>query len=508
MPRKSLILNRKHKSVSQQSVGILEELKSNHNMELTVRFRMAQLMDGAGKLSWVLLKSVMRFTFMFFNNCVAIPSYCLYLLLLQPLRIWDSSAFWHIEGVMFKWLLAMVSSWGWIAGYTGEVLQWYRGGFAGRSLWSQFVFVLLVFQWFLVWRLHRMPYAVDHFLLLEGRVSPRKLAKSSGRGTEAVHLTEWGDDVRDISEEEAMVIVNHQSTGDVCTLMMCLQDKGTVVRKMMWLMDHVFKYTNFGLVSLIHGDFFIRQGKAYRDKQLIYLKEHLEKYYHSRDRKWIVLFPEGGFLRKRRETSQLFAKKNCLPHLTHVTLPRLGATHVILKTLSAQQENGSVGSDSGTRNQRVNKNKGLQWVIDVTIAYPKARPMDIQTWIFGYRPPTVTHVHYRSSRGESLTLKFPDNRNSSSPQLSVFGRRVTKQASAKGMGNRMYPIKEVPTEAKALTDWLYQRFVEKEELLAHFYNTGSFPPPDGQKEAVSRQMTLDPMWLCMVQSFAFASGYM
>uniref|UniRef100_A0A3B3YE30 Phospholipid/glycerol acyltransferase domain-containing protein n=1 Tax=Poecilia mexicana TaxID=48701 RepID=A0A3B3YE30_9TELE len=327
---------------------------------------MAQLMDGAGKLSWVLLKSVIRFTFMFFNNCVAIPSYCLYLLLLQPLRIWDSSAFWHIEGVMFKWLLAMVSSWGWIAGYT---------------------------------------------------------------------VTEWGDDVRDISEEEAMVIVNHQSTGDVCTLMMCLQDKGT--------------------------------GKAHRDKQLVYLKEHLEKYYHSRDRKWIVLFPEGGFLRKRRETSQLFAKKNSLPHLTHVTLPRLGATHVILKTLSAQQENGSVGSDSGTRNQTVNKSKGLQWVIDVTIAYPKARPMDIQTWIFGYRPPTVTHVHYR-----------------------------------------MYPIKEVPMEAEALTDWLYQRFVEKEELLAHFYNTGSFPPPDGQKEAASRQMTLDPVWLCMVQSFAFASGYM
>jgi len=28
---------------------------------------------------------------------------------------------------------------------------------------------------------------------------------------------------------------------------------------MMWLMDHVFKYTNFGVVSLIHGDFFIRQ---------------------------------------------------------------------------------------------------------------------------------------------------------------------------------------------------------------------------------------------------------
>lgn len=41
-------------------------------------------------------------------------------------------------------------------------------------------------------------------------------------------VTEWGDDVRPMSEDEAMVIVNHQSTGDVCTLMMCLQDKGTV----------------------------------------------------------------------------------------------------------------------------------------------------------------------------------------------------------------------------------------------------------------------------------------
>lgn len=88
----------------------------------TVCIRMAQLLDGAGKLGWVLLKAVLRFVFMFLNNCVAIPSYCLYLLLLQPLRIWDNSTFWHLEGIMFKWLLAMVSSWGWIAGYTGKIM--------------------------------------------------------------------------------------------------------------------------------------------------------------------------------------------------------------------------------------------------------------------------------------------------------------------------------------------------------------------------------------------------
>ncbi|XP_074805402.1 acyl-CoA:lysophosphatidylglycerol acyltransferase 1 isoform X3 [Natator depressus] len=190
-----------------------------------------------------------------------------------------------------------------------------------------------------------------------------------------------------------MMLVNHQATGDVCTLMMCLQDKGTVVRQMMWLMDHIFKYTNFGIVSLIHGDFFIKQGKAHRDQQLVLLKEHLDKHYRSRDRKWIVLFPEGGFLRKRRETSQAFSKKNNLPFLTHVTLPRLGATQVILKSLVAQQENGTpAGGDAMIAES---KSKGLQWVIDTTIAYPNEEPIDIQTWILGYRRPTVTHVYYR-----------------------------------------------------------------------------------------------------------------
>ena len=80
----------------------------------------------------------------------------------------------------------------------------------------------------------------------------------------------------------------------------------------------------------------------------MYLKDHLDQIYYSRERKWIVLFPEGGFLRKRRETSQAFAKKHDLPHLTHVTLPRLGATQVILKTLGPQQENGTLEAGDAT----------------------------------------------------------------------------------------------------------------------------------------------------------------
>ncbi|XP_058525141.1 acyl-CoA:lysophosphatidylglycerol acyltransferase 1 isoform X1 [Ochotona princeps] len=358
---------------------------------------MAVTVEETPWLGWILVKALMRFAFMVANNLVAIPSYICYVIILQPLRVLDSKQFWYIEGIMYKWLLGMVASWGWYAGYT---------------------------------------------------------------------VMEWGEDIKAISKDEAVMLVNHQATGDVCTLMMCLQDKGLVVAQMMWLMDHIFKYTNFGIVSLIHGDFFIRQGRSYRDQQLLLLKKHLEKNYRSRDRKWIVLFPEGGFLRKRRETSQAFAKKNNLPFLTHVTLPRVGATKIILSALVARQENGSPAG--GDAKELESKSKGLQWIIDTTIAYPKAEPIDIQTWILGYRKPTVTHVHYR-----------------------------------------IFPVKDVPLETDdSLADWLYQRFIEKEDLLSHFYETGAFPPPKGQKEAVSREMTLSNMWIFLIQSFAFLSGYM
>lgn len=358
--------------------------------------RMAVTVEEAPWLGWMVAKALMRFAFMVANNLVAIPSYICYIIILQPLRVLDSKRFWYIEGLMYKWLLGMVASWGWYAGYT---------------------------------------------------------------------VMEWGEDIKAIAKDEAVMLVNHQATGDVCTLMMCLQDKGPVVAQMMWLMDHIFKYTNFGIVSLIHGDFFIRQGRAYRDQQLLVLKKHLEHNYRSRDRKWIVLFPEGGFLRKRRETSQAFAKKNNLPFLTHVTLPRFGATNIILKALVARQENGSPAG--GDARGLECKSRGLQWIIDTTIAYPKAEPIDIQTWILGYRKPTVTHVHYR-----------------------------------------IFPIADVPLETEDLTNWLYQRFIEKEDLLSHFYKTGAFPPPQGQKEAVSRAMTLSNVWILLIQSFAFLSGYL
>ena len=35
-------------------------------------------------------------------------------------------------------------------------------------------------------------------------------------------------------------------------------------------------------------------------------------------------------------------------------------------------------------------------VVDMTIAYPEGKPLDLQSIVFGWRKPCNTHVHYRS----------------------------------------------------------------------------------------------------------------
>lgn len=50
----------------------------------------------------------------------------------------------------------------------------------------------------------------------------------------------------------------------------------------------------------------------------------------------MVLFPEGGFLRKRKAISQKYAAKNNLALLHNVSLPRVGALQAIMHTVGGQ----------------------------------------------------------------------------------------------------------------------------------------------------------------------------
>lgn len=64
--------------------------------------------------------------------------------------------------------------------------------------------------------------------------------------------------------------------------------------------------------------------------------QHLLEAYVPLSRKWLVLFPEGGFLRKRKAVSHRYAEKMNLPKFENVSLPRVGAMQIIMDTLARQ----------------------------------------------------------------------------------------------------------------------------------------------------------------------------
>lgn len=132
-----------------------------------------------------------------------------------------------------------------------------------------------------------------------------------------------------------LLLCNHISTADVPLIM---QSFSTLINpSILWVLDAQFKPTNFGLVCISHGDFFITKD-SFTDGSL---RDQVLKH---PDRNLLVLFPEGGFWRKRLEGSNRYALKNGLPMTKYVTHPRFGAfkdlidpsvdvTHIVDATL-------------------------------------------------------------------------------------------------------------------------------------------------------------------------------
>ena len=76
-----------------------------------------------------------------------------------------------------------------------------------------------------------------------------------------IAVVEVGDDITGCVNDEALVMINHQSTADVPVLMSLVShaNKGTLAHHVDYIMDVMFRFFPFGWVGLMHGDFFIRQ---------------------------------------------------------------------------------------------------------------------------------------------------------------------------------------------------------------------------------------------------------
>lgn len=74
-----------------------------------------------------------------------------------------------------------------------------------------------------------------------------------------ISVIESGDDLSSLHDKHVLLLVNHQSTADIPCVMSALLPKSQVIGQIMWFMDYIFKFTNFGVPSCLHGDFFIQQ---------------------------------------------------------------------------------------------------------------------------------------------------------------------------------------------------------------------------------------------------------
>lgn len=129
--------------------------------------------------------------------------------------------------------------------------------------------------------------------------------------------------------------------------------------------------------------------------------------------------------------------------LEYCTLPRTGALEVILEVLGPDAKSSTNGVANNIQAQG-----GIHKICDVTIAYPEGKPLDLFQIVFGSRPACVTHVHYR-----------------------------------------LFDVKDIPSEAESLKQWMYNLYAEKEKMLEDFYRTGIFPhqmyPPASTSKATS-----------------------
>ena len=124
-------------------------------------------------------------------------------------------------------------------------------------------------------------------------------------------VTEMGDDTSICQDSETLVMVNHQSTGDVPILMNFLLGQGNAAYRTMWILDKMFKFTQFGLVSQVRGDFFIGQvSECYSEAQDRLWKRRFFNSCHARS---IFICLQTNLKPNKMSLKYFYATQTCVP---------------------------------------------------------------------------------------------------------------------------------------------------------------------------------------------------
>lgn len=305
-------------------------------------------------LGWVY--SICRLLFVILQNLYHIPTYLFFSwILLYPIYFIKPRAFMFLENIMYNMCLYTVASWSWLAGI--QVIECGDDIYSLKDKKSSSLSSTSPMSTLPTTSLSHQPNnngIQSNGSLLGGRVcqpvnnklneseqvmneknsktlldlspqglrlSPREkkkgdLVKSGTSSREEIASSSCSPCCDTKEKDKILVLANHQCTTDVPLLFQALVAKTKYV--LLWVMDYQFKFTNFGVVSVTHGDYFIEPKTFVKSE----LTKHCLK---NPDKDLIILFPEGGFRYKRVSSSDKYAEKQGWPKLTHLTWPRTGA---------------------------------------------------------------------------------------------------------------------------------------------------------------------------------------
>ncbi|XP_063714778.1 acyl-CoA:lysophosphatidylglycerol acyltransferase 1-like [Symsagittifera roscoffensis] len=197
---------------------------------------------------------------------------------------------------------------------------------------------------------------------------------------EGYRVIESGADIQQLSSKRCLVLPNHQSTADIVTLFAVFHNKSEVTVNVMWVSDLELMFSHVGAVMKLHGDMFVRQklGAAQREKTLKDVETHMRNKFVAKRRRWCVVFPEGGFFRKRKAASQQYSIKKGYPVFERLSGPRVFGVEKILQSV-----------------KEADPNYPFEYLLDVIIAYQdQSRCVGLPDWLISGKYPEKVHVHY------------------------------------------------------------------------------------------------------------------
>lgn len=197
----------------------------------------------------------------------------------------------------------------------------------------------------------------------------------------------------------------------------------------MWVIYNIWKYTPLGVMWTSHGNFFVNGGVSKRDSVLSSFRDHLKNSFYKYDYGWVIMYPEGSRLYLVKNSGRTFAEKNGLKPLDNCVYPRTGAAHAVLDVLGPTDDSLSMS--------KCGKGEPIKYIIDATIGYRKGAVPDICDVMMG---------DWESVEASQFAVHYD-----------------------------VIPVKPEWSDENLLKEFLYERYIIKDKLLAEFYKTGHFP---------------------------------